>query len=80
MLYSIILEIRLIAVVSTLLSLIKRGGDYDNNLAAYQISLLDFTLFDDNVEFLMQMVRHLLDFTGYSESETMDLLKEVYED
>ena len=33
-------------------NLIKRGGDYDNNLAAYQISLLDFTLFDDNVEFL----------------------------
>ena len=32
MLYSIILEIRLIAVVSTLLSLIKRGGEKVNRL------------------------------------------------
>ncbi len=33
------------------LNLIKKGGEYDNDLAAYQISFLDFTLFKDNMEF-----------------------------
>ncbi len=33
------------------INLIKKGDEYNNDIAAYQISFLDFTLFPDNEEF-----------------------------